>query len=181
MDARRFDALTRLLGAPRTRRSLGALVAMLGLGSLAAEESRAKKKDKIKKNAFGCVNVKGNCRGKDNKCCSGICKGKKPKKDEKDKSKCKAHDQSTCQPGQTIGDCGGIAVECVTSFGFLGQCVTTTGNAGYCFLDGDCFPCKKDSDCIPFCGDQAACIACPGGECAAAGGTACVGPGFCTI
>ena len=47
-----------------------------------------KKNKKPKNNAFGCLNVGQACNGKNDKCCSGICDGKKPKKGKKDKSKC---------------------------------------------------------------------------------------------
>jgi hypothetical protein len=190
MDATRFDGLARSFSQSVPRRRAAVLLSAVGLGVLAggpaileAKKNKKKKKKKLKRNDFGCVNVGGKCRGKDNNCCSGICQGKKPKKGEKDKSKCKAHDESTCLAGQTEPICGGIAdTECVASDGEIGECFTTTGNAAYCARDGDCFPCKKDADCIGVCGPSAACVPCAE-ECAETGGTACLGAadGSCSI
>jgi hypothetical protein len=173
MDPSRFDHWTKSLpfAASRRRALLALAVGIPGLAEAKKKKrkNRKRNKKKIKRNAFGCVNVGNFCKNS-GQCCSGICEGKKGKK------KCQGHDQSTCQAGQTIEDCGGVAVDCTTTSGDEGSCLTTTGNAGYCFSDGDCFPCAKDADCVPFCGPQAACIACAGEECGEEGGTACVGP-----
>jgi hypothetical protein len=191
MDAARFDRLTRSLSAWSSRRRLLHLAAAsVGLGlttSPLVVGTRAKKK-KLKKNAFGCVNVGNKCRGKNGQCCSGVCKGDKPKKDEKDKSECKAHDTgSGCVAGQQSEFCafGGLVKmglgseggpQCTTSAGLPGECETTTGNAPYCVADGLCFACHKDADCqsSSVCGPGAACIRCVG--CEEEGGTACVAP-----
>jgi hypothetical protein len=170
MESDRFDGLTRSVSTVLSRRTLAGA---LGLGALVlpgpvAAKKKHKKKKKPKFNDFGCVNVGGFCKNS-GQCCSGICQGKKGK------AKCQAHDQSTCQPGQSIGDCGGTDVPCTTSTGGDGLCFTTTGNAGYCEVSGNCFACKKDADCVSVCGPQAACIVCEL-ECAATGGTGCVGP-----
>jgi hypothetical protein len=108
-------------------------------------------------------------------CCSGICQGKKGKK------KCKAHDEGTCLPGQDACT-SGSPVLCTTEGGLPGQCTQTTGKSSFCETTGDCFDCKKDADCVPFCGASAACIVCA--ECAMEGlQTACVGTnaGSCTF
>jgi hypothetical protein len=172
MDSVRFDGLTRSVSTLLTRRTFsGALgLGALALPGLVEAKKKHKKKKKPKFNDFGCVNVGGFCKNS-GQCCSGICQGKKGKK------KCQAHDQSTCQPGQNIVECGGAeTVACTTSSGDPdGECFTTTGNAGYCESSGNCFACKKDADCIAVCGPQAACIVCET-ECAATGGTGCVGP-----
>jgi hypothetical protein len=188
MEASRFDRLSRSFSAASSRASsrrdlLPRLaVTALGLGSLFDLESAAKKgKKKLVFNQFGCVDVGGKCRGKDKNCCSGICQGKKPKKSKKDKSRCVAHDETTCLPGQMGEVCGGSAdVPCVTTTGRAGGCFTTTGNAGYCSAAGECFPCQKDADCILYCGAQAACITCAT-ECAFVGVTACDGPEACSF
>ncbi len=173
MDTDRFDSLTRTFATVLSRR---AIAGALGLGALALPDlAGAKKKrknqskKKVKFNDFGCVNVGGFCK-KAGQCCSGICKGKKGKK------KCKAHDGSTCVAGQTIVACGGALVVCTTSGGGFGSCLTTTGDAPYCSVSFDCFPCKKDIDCEPICGQGAACLAC-GEVCAAVGGTMCAASG----
>jgi hypothetical protein len=153
-----------------TRRHIGLAAA----GALATRWSAVgltptrAKKQKLKRNEFGCVNVGGKCRGKDANCCSNICQGKKPKQGKKDKSHCVAHDEQGCSAGQAGDSCGGADVLCTTSAGTDGVCETTTGNAGYCASDGSCFPCQKDRDCqsqSQF-GPRAACArcaTCPGG------------------
>jgi hypothetical protein len=135
----------------------------------------AKKRKKLKLNQFGCINVGKPCRGKDSKCCSGICQGKKPKKGEKDKSRCVGHDEGTCSRGLRSVPCGGASnTFCTNSRGQPGVCETTTGNAAHCNAVSDCFPCKRDVDCQPICGPKAACIQC-GLFCPHTGGTACAG------
>jgi hypothetical protein len=185
MDATRFDRLTRSLSRTLPRRRAATLLATAGLGVVAGRppaldaKKKKKKKKPLKLNDFGCVNVGGACRGNDANCCSNICEGKKPKKGEKDKSRCVAHDASTCLTGQTRDECGpgeDENVSCETSGGTEGVCLTTTGNAPFCASNsGDCFPCQKDADCIQFCGTGAACVPCA--LCALAGlQTACFAP-----
>jgi hypothetical protein len=196
MDASRFDRLVRSLSTGSSRRGLLRLAATsLGIGVAVHVPAVARAKKKIKKNEFGCVNVGNKCRGKDGKCCSGICQGKKPKKDEKDKSKCQAHDTGTgCVAGQQSPFCrtgeviamglhseGEPPGQCTTSTGFAGVCQTTTGNAPYCARDDECFRCTKDTECELVCGPGAVCARCVG--CDEEGGTACLGPnpGSCEI
>ncbi len=197
MDAERFDRLTRVVMEAGSRRGIfrSAAVGLASLAGLAglrlgadldAEARRKrKKKKKTKKaqpNAFGCLDVGQPCNGKDAKCCSGICRGKKPKKGKKDTSTCVGHDESTCLPGQQAVGCGGAAdVDCTTSSGQPGRCSTTTGNAAYCPENSVCFPCQSDVDCQGVCGPRAACIQCAAG-CPVEGGTACSSiDGPCTI
>jgi hypothetical protein len=149
IDAFRFDRLTRALVAPASRRRLlGGLAGPLGDAATAKQRRK-----KVKRNAFGCVNVGKFCKH-DGQCCSGICKGKKGKK------RCRAHGQSTCRRGQDA--CTRPDVDCLSSTGESGDCFVTTGKASFCGADGDCFACTKDADCIPVCGPQAACIVCVG-------------------
>lgn len=158
----------------RLARTLG--LTTIALPGSATAKNRKKKKKKVTFNDFGCVNVGGICKNA-SQCCSGICKGKKGKK------KCQAHDAQGCQAGQREEICGGDAVNvpCTSSAGEEDSvCDTTTGNAGYCTFNGDCFPCSKDADCQEFCGPAAACMICAD-FCAETGGTACVGPGPCTF
>jgi len=187
MDDCRFDSLTRSIGAGSTRRAvLAVLVAALGLAVPChdrpeAQAAKRKKRNTAKPNAFGCLNVGQKCRGKGSKCCSGICHGKRPKKGEKDKSRCAGHDVGTCQADQQRLECGGAAtVPCTNNAGMAGLCAVTTGNAGYCHRDIDCFPCHRDTDCEPVCGEGAACIACAI-TCAGQGGTACAGIDNCVF
>jgi hypothetical protein len=169
VETARFDHLTRAFATLLSRRTLAGA---LGLGTLALpslidakKKKRKKKKKKAKFNDFDCVNVGDFCKNA-GQCCSGICQGKKGKK------KCKAHNASTCQPGQDV--CIANIVGCTTDTGAPGACVRTTGEAGYCQASGDCFPCQQDADCIAVCGAGAACIVCPSCD---EGGvqTACVG------
>jgi hypothetical protein len=150
--------------------------AVLGVGVAGAlpDLTAAKKKKKLARNEFGCVSVGGKCRGKDANCCSNICDGKKPKKGEKDKSRCVAHDTGECRAGQFEASCAELTLDipCTTG-GIDGRCDTTTGNAGYCRNWKHCASCQKDQDCIAACGANAACIVCP--KCEDTGGTACAG------
>jgi hypothetical protein len=160
-----FDGLTRTVSTVLSRRSLASVlgVGTLSLPALAAAKKKRKSKIKIRRNAFGCVSVGKACRGKDANCCSGICKGKKPRKGEKDTSRCVAHDTGGCLPGKDICD---AFVACTTSAGNTGHCGTTTGNAGYCFdvIPGLAQRCRRDPDCREALGASAACVYCPGSD-----------------
>ena len=178
MDATNFDDLIRSLTAGSYRRVvLRGIAAALGVSAAQLPTAiTAKKRGKpLVLNGFGCVGVGGKCRGKDAVCCSGICEGKKPKKGEKDTSRCAAHDTGGCQAGHA--PCTTQHVPCTTSAGAAGFCATTTGNAGYCTTgtEGECFPCAKDADCREVCGAAAACIACLG----CAGGSSCATTDAC--
>ena len=131
-----------------------------------AATARKDRKPKMKRNAFGCVNVGDSCRN-DGQCCSGLCVGKKGKRT------CRDHDGGTgCRAGLIEDGCGGdIDVACTTSTGQPGICNTTTGNAGYCIgiaAVSAKATCTKDEDCRVTCGTEAAvCITCEGaGACA---------------
>lgn len=197
MDATRFDALTRGLAAPASRRVAGRFLAWLGLTGLLArtravhvavakgneegkqgKQGKKRKKPKVTRNQFGCVDVGDAC-ANNAQCCSNICRGKKGKRT------CRAHNTggSVCEPVE-LGFCGaGDDVSAVICNNGIGRCVTTTGNAPYCAgsqpeesCSPDIVPCKKDKDCQRFCGADAACIQCP--ACAEVFGvsTACAGP-----
>lgn len=175
METTRFDTLTRTLARLQTRRTAATL---LGWGALSllpllgeAKKKRKKRRRKPKQsppNTFGCIDAGKFCANA-GQCCSGICQGKKGKKT------CRAHDQGACLAGQGCIS-GGASQPCLTDAGEVGACQTTTGNAGYCAGSGDCVACVRDTDCIQFCGPQAACINCPG--CITSDGveTSCVGP-----
>jgi hypothetical protein len=149
---------------------------MLGVADAGSRKKNKKKRKKDKKpknNAFGCLNVGQACNGKDDKCCSGICDGKKPKKGKKDTSKCVGHDASICQPGLDI--CLGVLLLCSNG---NGACVTTTGNAPFCAGGtGVCTSCSRDSECVAAgFGIGAACTVC-NIECPETGGTFCFSAG----
>jgi hypothetical protein len=160
MDTSRLDRLTRSVSILLSRRTLAGA---LGLATLALPQGidakkRRKRKKKIKRNAFGCVNVGGFCKNS-GQCCSGICEGKKGKK------KCQAHDTGGCQPGHSVADCSGESVPCPDFSD--GQCATTTGNAAFCLFakSQTVPPCTRDADCaadVPgaacvLCGDSTTC------------------------
>jgi hypothetical protein len=162
MNASRFDRLTRSLTAGASRRHVltGVILSAAALHGPTPIEAK-NKKQKLKRSAFGCVNVGGKCRGKDANCCSGICQGKKPKKGEKDRSRCLVHDEGGCKAGLTAAFCGGSAdVPCTTTTGLAGFCLSTTGNGGYCANDNSCRPCRRDADCQAEFGPLAACTVC---------------------
>jgi hypothetical protein len=174
MDATRFDDLTRSLIATPSRRRLvrGLAAAVLAQGTLlgpgAGVGTARKRKNKLKKNQFGCVDVGGKCYGKDAKCCSGICDGNGKR------SKCAAHNEGSCTRDDNS------CLESV-SCGVGGECYRTTGKAGFCGNSGtcDCDPCKKDKDCEAEHGEGAACIVCitGGDDCVGVNGskgTACI-------
>ena len=164
MDESRFDAWTRRRFGLSAVRAAAALFGLVSVG--VPDGSRAKGRKKLKRNSFGCVDVGKPCRGRDTQCCSGICQGKKPKRGEKDKSTCVAHNTGGCG---THGDwCAGVDVPCGPNQGNF--CFQTTGKAGFCAAGGPCVDCKKDTDCEATKGPGAApvvCALCPGS------GTAC--------
>jgi hypothetical protein len=119
--------------------------------SAAKRRRRRKNKKKVRRNAFGCVNVGSFCKNS-GQCCSGICTGKQ------DKKTCQAHNASTCTG--TSGCGGDEFVRCTTDTGADGTCNVTTGNASYCATAGVCFDCSTDAECEPVCGAGAACTVC---------------------
>jgi hypothetical protein len=173
MDTDRFDDLTCAISTLLSRR---ALAAALGLGTLGlsdrvdAKKKRRKRKRKIERNDFGCVDI-GNFCTKAKQCCSNICKWRKGKKT------CRAHDAADCQAGQHDVNCGGADVGCTGSLGNLGVCETTTGNAPYCASSVCAVECRTDADCQSVCGPRAACLTC-GYYCA--GRPCCTGPEVCS-
>jgi hypothetical protein len=174
VDAKDFDRLSRAASSLLSRRLLAG---GLGLAALAfptlgeakrkrRKRRRRRRKNKVAFNAFGCVDV-GNFCTSDDQCCSGSCEG------EKDKRRCQAHDQSTCQ-GQD--GCLGDQALCQTTANAPGICALTTGNASYCAATRFCRNCARDADCVPFCGGGAACIVCA--ECGFGTRTACASVNF---
>jgi hypothetical protein len=153
----RFDALTRALSDGSSRRGLlHGVVASLGLALVPATGlAKKKKRKKLKRNSFGCVDVGGKCRGNSANCCSSICQGKKPKKGKKDKSRCVAHNALTCQPEQD--NCVATPNAC----GMGGSCFRTTGNASFCGNNAISQACTRDIECEAAAGLGAACVVCP--------------------
>lgn len=176
MTTSRFDRFTLAVSDAFTRRCA---LAALGLGAIPRVAGARKKhkhkhrNQKLAGNAFGCVSVGGKCRGKDAHCCSGVCQGKKPRKGEKDTSRCVAHDASICR-GAADNSCGPGDTFCTDGFA---KCYETTGEAGYCGRGVKCMPCTKDTDCVDACGASAACVICTGA--CLDSETMCVGLGAC--
>jgi hypothetical protein len=169
---------SRTFGAFPSRRELLRGLAAAGFGYIAARspEVRGARK-RPRRNEYGCLDVGEPCAGRDSRCCSGVCRGKRPRKGKPDASRCVAHDATTCRAGDHEPFCGGSElVLCTTSTGFAGQCNTTTGNAGYCLASSICYPCAKDADCRTVCGAKAACLTCT--DCMETGGTMCGNPDF---
>jgi hypothetical protein len=169
MDASRFDRLTRSLSSGASRRHIlaGVVLSAAALHVPTVIGARKKRNEKVKRNAFGCVDVGKACRGSDANCCSGICQGKKPKQGKKDTSSCVAHSVGECQADQDA------CLEFPTPCGTDGVCVRTTGKASFCGGDGACQECSKDTDCETEFGPGAACIVCAV-NCAGIGGTVCI-------
>jgi hypothetical protein len=120
-------------------------------------DAKNKKKRKPAFNQFGCLNVGQHCAGSSTKCCSGICKGGKPKKGKKDKSVCINHNAGSCSFGQ---DSCATPNPCASN----GSCFATTGNGSICGVAeaGQCRPCNKDAECAAEFGQGAACVVCAG-------------------
>ena len=165
-----LDSIRAARGVPSRRHVLlgllGAGLAFRGAQTPEVAHAEKRRSRRVKRNAFGCVNVGGICQNA-GQCCSGICEGKKGKRT------CREHDGGTgCRAGLIEDGCGGtVDVACTTSTGQTGICNTTTGNAGYCIAIGGASPipgCTKDADCRALCGtDAAVCIRCEGaGVCA---------------
>jgi hypothetical protein len=185
----RFDNLTRSLGTAASRRGLGRVLAggCLGalfgtLGAPDVQSKKKRKKQKSRRNAFGCVDTRQPCAGRNRSCCSGICKGKKPRKGKKDTSRCVAHNAGVCT-ASTDSCAVGVSVPCNPSNPSC-FCVATTGKAGFCGAftggpAGHCRVCRKDTDCEAEFGPGAACIVLGGvctGLCLNTGTTACAPP-----
>jgi hypothetical protein len=176
LEDQHFDCIVRsLIASPSRRRLLGGLIAALGLlvpwesGTVEARKKKKKRKQKLKRNAFGCVDVGQACRGNDANCCSGHCEGPAPKKGKKDASTCVAHHEGDCPAGADACVVGKVQCE------LDGICFRTTGNASFCGKSAECTACTNDADCdAEGFGPGAACIACI--SCDKDGGTACVPP-----
>lgn len=182
----RIEALSRALTRASSRHDLvrqsfaGGLAALLGerLGLLDVEakhKRRRRHKHRHRRrtpppppppsplvfNRFGCIDVGQSCRGNNSLCCSGICEGSAPLTGQPDTSHCVAHNADVCLAGQSFCT-GPTAVTCGTTGG--GFCMTTTGNAGFCFDLGsaDCsVTCTRDPECVASRGPGAACVLCP--------------------
>jgi hypothetical protein len=182
MDQQRFAFLTRSLTNLPSRRDVlrGLVGAGLGLATwrlpaqVEAKKCIGRRRRTCEKrppvlNQYGCVDVGNPCRGNDDLCCSGICQGKKPRKGQKDKSRCAAHGVEGCQPDED--QCAFVQAPC----GDGGICFRTTGNANFCGdFTGLCVACRTDPDCEAETGPGSACVVCP--FCAESGGTACWPP-----
>jgi hypothetical protein len=151
LDDHRFDQLTRALTGPRRTLFSGALVIAAGWLGVAGGEAKKPHKPKhkpkkAKPNEFGCLEVGDPCNNAD-QCCSGICQGKKGKK------QCRAHGTGVCDqtaegictaanPNTTVCDNTNICA-----------CIRTTAGSNFCSqFEPDpkliCADCQKDADCV---------------------------------
>jgi hypothetical protein len=155
MDTSRIDHLIRQVSTRLSRRTLAGTLGLAALAHpFAIEASKKRKKKKIRRNSFGCVNFGGYCK-RSGQCCSGICQGKKGK------MRCLDHGTGGCQLEQSTVTCEGVGVPCPSA---EGVCTTTTGNAAFCLnwkfdippkctRDADCEAVEPGSACI-LCGDS---------------------------
>lgn len=174
MDGSRFDRWTRRQFGRVAGGLAGSLLVPLDPASTDARNKRRKKKPK--KNAYGCLDVGKPCRGKDARCCSGRCQGKKPKHGEKDKSRCVPHHVGPCSAA--LDDCvDDTNTACNPDLPFA-VCYRTTGKASFCgnAAHGGCIVCRSDSECENFGFPKgSACVVCP--ACVGGEGTSCISPG----
>lgn len=183
MHPDRFDRLIRLAPSAASRRGLlRSLAAVSGFAAMRVPDAiaahgkgKSRRRARLKRNQFGCVSVGGACRGRDAVCCSGICDGKKPKKGEKDRSRCVAHHSGICTPADRacVDDAAPTPCNAARPSAF---CFRTTGRAGFCGDDviPGCIPCQKDADCHGQLSQGAACVVCAG----CPNGATCIPPGI---
>jgi hypothetical protein len=196
VDQNRFGALTRLMTTGPSRREVmrGLAGAGLGLGilrlpGLAKAKKKHKKAPQPVLNEFGCLDVGQPCRGNSALCCSGVSKGKKPKKGKPDKRVCAAHHTGNCTPQRAICEVEAPVLSLCDLPSDTSHCVHTTGNAVFCgsllgFTESiHCRACAKDSDCLAFgfapgsaCAILAGSVCDEGAVCASTEGRACVPP-----
>lgn len=180
MEGAAFDIVSRRLARSRhtlVGAGLMTVGAMVGIPISGPPERVASKKRKqapLVRNAFGCVDVGGKCRGSNENCCSGVCQGSKPRKGKQDRSVCLAHDTGACLLADD--SCAENAASTPCQRG--GICVRTTGNAPFCGLEGrsSCQVCTRDSDCRALLGGGSACTICDKGNCSETGFRVCVAP-----
>jgi hypothetical protein len=180
-----FATLTRAVAGLPSRRSLLSGLTGLGLGlgaarlpdiATAKKRRHKKRKLKVKRNFFGCVEVGNPCANASD-CCSGICDGKKGKKT------CQVHGAGTCDQ-EADGYCQAEDPELTACNDVPGcLCWRTTSDSQFCGdLNGEsgssCAVCRKDADCEAL-GFPAgsACVPVGGGNCSPSPcGTACLVP-----
>jgi hypothetical protein len=148
MDGSQFDDIMRALSA--SRRTFFSAALVIGMGRLGPFQAKAKKKHKHRHkkrkpkatpNEFGCLEVGAPCTSEE-QCCSGVCDGKKGKK------QCQAHGAGTCeQEGQHY--CAAVTVPyCNNSISCV--CGRTTAGSNFCgtvLPPSDCADCQRDADC----------------------------------
>jgi hypothetical protein len=154
MDGQQFDRFAQLVTTAQTRRralglfaaAAGSVLGSVGFSGAVAKKHKSKKKTKIKRNGFGCVNVGNACKN-DGQCCSGICQGKKGKK------KCQAHNEGGCTVERNFCVTGSLLGLCGPDVPSPDICLTTSGNAAFCarlkgfITEVNCQLCRTDTDC----------------------------------
>lgn len=200
MEPQDFDRFARLLGRATGRRHLlfglaasplAVLLAARRPDTVGAKKRHAKRKKPPTPvfNEFGCLDVGQPCQGKSDLCCSGVCKGKKPKKGKPDKRVCAAHHTADCTPQRTICEVEAPVLALCDLPSDTSACVHTTGNSVFCgsllgFTEAiHCRACAKDTDCLAFgfapgsaCAILEGSVCGEGAVCASTEGRACVPP-----
>lgn len=200
MEASKFDLIARTLGRATARRLLLAGLAIspiagyLAAGGLGNVEAKKKQKKSKKAptpvvNEFGCLDVGQPCRGNSALCCSGVSKGKKPKKGKKDTRTCAVHHTGNCTPQRAICEVEAPVLSLCDLPSDTSHCMHTTGNGIFCgsllsFTESiHCRACARDSDCLAFgfapgsaCAILAGSVCDEGAVCANTEGRACVPP-----
>jgi hypothetical protein len=141
MDHEKFDAFVRSFALAPSRRRI-----VLGLG--AATLGASSGMSGVRQAEAACKDNRKPC-NKDTDCCSGTCKKKNGEK------KCR---RTAGARGCTIED---ICGERNCPGALDADCAVTVGGKPFCFVDGKCFACESNKDCVDELGiNGARCVEC---------------------
>ncbi len=198
MDAKRFDAFSRFLVAPRSRRVVSAAL-LGGLCSAGSAISRGKKKRKGKKcrRCTWCEKcVKGKCKAKpdgtpcpEGRICQGgtcLCPPGTANRQNGPTATCCPNGEA-CLPESICGACPvtGYREQGETLFcGLVPHspciCVTSVEGVTVCSnQNGLCLDCTSDAQCTTALGVPAVCVEATGNECSDVGGCVALGETLC--